>query len=71
MGIGEIAMKTLKQSQNTARKALHLYELGQKEDARRLAKRVSWRTLFIEAYKSSFVTNYAIGTTDKLKGIEE
>lgn len=69
-------MKTLKQSKNTARKALHLYEIGQKEDARRLAKRVSWRTLFLEAcdlqaypYESNAACN-AVETTDKLKGIE-
>lgn len=66
-------MKTLRQSQNTARKALHLYEIGQKEDARKLAKRVSWRTLFLEAQRKNIFVNPkpAIETTDKLKGIEE
>ena len=46
-------------------------------DARKLAKRVSWRTLFLEAYTreaangaSQWIFSNSVNLTDKLKGIE-
>lgn len=60
-----------KESKRAAKRALELYEIGQKEEARRIAKKVSWRTLFLETYKESFATYTAIEITDKLKGVEQ
>jgi hypothetical protein len=46
-----------------------LWVNGNKEDARRLAKRVSWRTLFL--YHSDFLDQgNSIDITDSLKGID-
>ena len=68
--------KHQKEAQAYAKKALEQYELGNRADAKKLAKRVSWRTLFLEAYDSfhwlelTIRLDEARDLADKLKGIE-
>ena len=66
--------KHQKEAQAYAKKALEQYELGNRADAKKLAKRVSWRTLFKAAYNGHSCQALSVGEacrlTDKLKGIE-